>query len=84
MVSYLGHATYRRILLLERLDPVTIVLGRCVLLEEGEFQGQVVSQSGIFVDLSKVEAVRNRERPKDVCEARFKFRGRNLFKEGRL
>ena len=34
VVTYPGHATYRRILLLERLNPVTIVLEKCVLWKE--------------------------------------------------
>ena len=67
VVSYPGHATYRRrLLLLERFDPVTILETR-VRLKEVEFLGQVVSKSGISVDLSKVEAGRNQERPKNVC-----------------
>ena len=73
VVTYPGHATYRRRLLLERLNPVTSVSEMCVLLELVEFLGQVVSKSGISVDLSKVEAIQNRERPKNGCEVRFNF-----------
>ena len=84
MVLNMGsQATCRGRLLLEGLNPVTILEMR-VRLEEVEFLGHVVSKSGISVDLSKVEAIQNRERPKNVLEIKFKFRGRNLFKEGRL
>ena len=72
VVSYPGHATYGRRLLLERLNPVTILEMR-VRLKEVEFLGRVVSKSGISVDLSKIEAVRKQERPKNVLEVRFKF-----------
>ena len=51
------------------------ILEMRVRLEEVKFLGRVVSKSGISVDFPKVEAIRNRERPKNVFEVRFKFRG---------
>ena len=36
----------------------------------GEVLGTFVSKDGIFVDLAKVEAILNWERPKNVCEIR--------------
>ena len=39
-------------------------------MEEVKFLGRVVSKDGIFVDPSKVEAILDWERPKNVCEIR--------------